>query len=64
VLLAIKEEAGGCDGENYFAKTVATGTIYVTKFQIIATTDDQDEYEGDEILGWQSLPAPPKEKPE
>lgn len=39
---------------------VAIGSIYKTPLQTIAVLDNEDEeYEEDDILGWQPLPTPP-----
>jgi hypothetical protein len=59
VLVAVRCESEDHDGVTQRWEEVHSGTIYRTELQIIATTEDGNEYENDEVLGWRELPAPP-----
>jgi hypothetical protein len=63
ILIAVRNEWYGICGEEderkHVEAVVARGTIYRTDLQAIATLDDGDEFEAEDILGWMPLPEPP-----
>lgn len=62
VLIAVMSEADDhSTGMTVRFPEVYRGTIYTAPGMVIADCEGSGEYENDEILGWQPLPAPPSE---
>ena len=65
VLIAVMSEADDHgSGETVRLPEVFRGTIYTAPSMVIAACDNGDEYENEQILGWQPLPAPPEAEQE
>lgn len=59
VLVAVACETDDHDGVTQAWNEVHEATLYRAGGQLIAVGASDCEYEGEEILGWQPLPAPP-----
>ena len=59
VLVSVWCESDDHDGITQRWQEVHEATIYKTTLQLIATTADGNEYEGEEVEAWMPLPVPP-----